>query len=188
MWLAVLVVLVLLGLPVATYNRMVRARNMVRSAWSDIDVQLKRRYDLIPNLVEAVKGYSKHESTVFEEVARTRAQSMNAVTPADKAPAENALTQQMKSLFAVAESYPDLKASQNFMDLQKSLTDIEDQIQYARRYYNGSVRDFNILIQTFPNNVLAGAFGFKPEEFFEVELATERAAPEVGFDQTTGKQ
>ncbi len=183
MGIIVAIIVMVLVFVVLTYNRMVRARNMVREAWSGIDVQLKRRYDLIPNLVETVKGYSKHESTVFEDIARTRAQTMSATTPQDKSPSENALTQQIKSLFAVAEAYPDLKASQNFMELQKNLAEIEDQIQYARRYYNGSVRDYNILIETFPNNMLAGAFGFKPEEFFEIELATERAAPEVGFEK-----
>jgi LemA protein len=187
MWIAALIILLLPVYAVVAYNRMVRARNMVREAWSGIDVQLKRRYDLIPNLVETVKGYTKHESTVFEEIAQTRAQSMTASTPQDKGPSENALSQQLKSLFAVAESYPDLKASQNFIDLQKSLSEIEDQIQYARRYYNGSVRDFNILIQTFPNNTLAGVFGFKPQEFFEIELATERSAPEVDLGKG-GKQ
>lgn len=185
MWIAAIIVIVLMPVyAIVTYNRMVRARNMVREAWSGVDVQLKRRYDLIPNLVETVKGYSKHESTVFEDVARIRAQTMSATTPQDKAPSENALSQQIKSLFAVAEAYPDLKASQNFVELQKNLADIEDQIQYARRYYNGSVRDYNILIETFPNNALAGTFGFKPEEFFEVELATERVAPDVEFGKS----
>ncbi len=182
MWI-IAVVVVLLALPIVTYNRMIRARNMVREAWSGIDVQLKRRYDLVPNLVETVKGYSKHESAIFEEIAETRTKSMSASTPGEKTPNENVLSQQIKSLFAVAEAYPDLKASANFMKLQENLAEIEDQIQYARRYYNGSVRDYNILIQTFPNNVLAGMTGFKAEEFFEIELATERSAPEVGFGE-----
>jgi LemA protein len=164
---------------IATYNRFIRLSNMLKEAWSGVDVQLKRRHDLIPNLVETVKGYSGHERGTLTEVTALRAQGLQSNDPRSRGEAENALTQSIKSLFAVVEAYPDLKANQNFLSLQQTLTDIEDQIQYARRYYNGSVRNFNILVQSFPSNILAGLFGFHPQEYFEIELSTDRQAPEV---------
>ena len=179
MWIGILVLLAIIG--VVMFNRLVRARNMVNEAWSGIDVQLRRRHDLVPNLVEAVKGYSKHESTLFNEITQTRVDSLKAGSAKAIGEAETTLTGQLKSLFAVAEAYPDLKASGNFIELQKGLVEIEDQIQYARRYYNGSVRDYNILAESFPSNVLANAFGFRKREFFEIEFATERQAPDVAF-------
>src|SRR5271154_6989345 len=158
------VVIVLVLWLVLAYNGLVRTRTQAQEAWADIDVQLKRRYDLIPNLVEAVKGYAGHEKSVFEDVTKARSQAMQA-TPgpnAAKAAAENQLSGALKSLFAVAEAYPDLKANQNFLSLQNELTDTEDKIQAARRFYNGMVRDLNTKIQTFPTNLFANAFGFKP--------------------------
>jgi LemA protein len=151
------------------YNGLVRSRARVDEAWSDINVQLKRRYDLIPNLVESVKGYSKHEKDVFEQVTTARSAAMNATGIAGKAQAENQLAGALKSLFAVAEAYPDLKANQNFLDLQSNLTDTEDKIQASRRFYNGSVRDYNIKLQVFPTSLLAGTFGFTHRDFFEVD-------------------
>jgi LemA protein len=162
-----------------TYNGLIRARNMVREAWSGIDVQLKRRNDLIPNLVEAVKGYSGYERSLFEEIAESRTRTVSATSTDERAGAENALTQGIKSVFAVSEAYPDLKANTSFLDLQKNLVEIENQIQFARRYYNGAVRDLNIRVESFPANLVAQKFGFHSEKFFEVELATVREAPEV---------
>jgi LemA protein len=154
---------------IAVYNGLIRLRNRVDEAWSDIDVQLKRRYDLIPNLVNTVKGYAAHERELFEKVTEARAHAMGAGTTADKAQAENALSQTLKSLFAVAENYPDLKANQNFLELQRELTDTEDKIQASRRFYNGNVRDFNTKIQVFPNNIIAGMLKFTAREFFGAE-------------------
>lgn len=169
-----------LGL-IALYNGLITSRNRVDESWSDIDVQLKRRYDLIPNLVETVKSYAKHESTVFEKVSEARSAAMGAKTPEEHAKAENALTGTLKTLFAVAESYPDLKASQNFLQLQDELSDTENKIQAARRFYNGNVRDFNIKIQQFPGNIIAGALGFTKREFFEIANGEEREAPKIRF-------
>ena len=176
-----LVVVVPVAWAVITYNRFIRARNMLREAWSGMDVQLKRRHDLIPNLIEVVKGYAGHERGVFEQTATLRGQAMQNTAPADREQSESALSGAIKSLFAVAEAYPDLKASQQFLTLQDNLVEIEDQIQYARRYYNGSVRDFNVLAQSFPSNLIAAVAGFKPQSFFEIELATEREAPQVAL-------
>lgn len=150
------------------YNGLVRLRNRVSEAWSDIDVQLKRRYDLIPNLINTVKGYATHESGVFEKVTEARAQAMQAGNAHDKAEAENMLSQTLKSLFAVAEAYPDLKANQNFLELQRELSDTENKIQASRRFYNGNVLELNNKIDMFPSNVIAGAFRFTKSEFFEV--------------------
>lgn len=150
------------------FNSLVRLRNRVSEAWSDIDVQLKRRYDLIPNLVNTVKGYAAHETGVFEKVTAARAAAMQAGTAADKAQAENMLSQTLKSLFAVAEAYPDLKANQNFLELQRELSDTENKIQAARRFYNGNVLELNNKIDMFPSNIIAGMFGFAKREFFEV--------------------
>ena len=154
---------------VATYTGLVTMRNRVDEAWSDITVQLKRRADLIPNLVNTVKGYAAHESGVFENVVKAREMMLNAQGVADTAKAENQLQDTLKSLFAVAENYPDLKASQNFAELQRELVDTEDKIQGSRRFYNGGVRDYNTKIDQFPNNIFAGMFKFTKREFFEVE-------------------
>ncbi len=156
---------------IAMYNSLVRLNVRVDEAWSDITVQLKRRADLIPNLVNAVKGYAKHESGVFEAVTKARTAVMDATGVQETADAENMLTGALKSLFAVAEAYPDLKANENFKHLQEELVDTEDKIQASRRFYNGSARDLNIKVKTFPNNVFAGMLGFKVREFFEVEEA-----------------
>lgn len=166
-WVIVGIIVVLALWAVGIYNGLIRLKNRVDEAWSDIDVQLKRRYDLIPNLVNTVKGYASHEKEVFEKVTEARTKAMGAQSAADKAQAENALSQTLKSLFAVAEAYPDLKANQNFLELQRELTDTEDKIQASRRFYNGNVRDFNIKIQVFPNNIFAGMLGFTAREFFE---------------------
>src|ERR1700751_3153015 len=167
------VVLVVLGLIAAgMYNGLVRLNVRADEAWSDITVQLKRRYDLIPNLVSTVQGYAKHEKTVFEDVTKARANALNAQGIAETAQAENQFQQTLKSLFAVAENYPDLKASQNFQQLQAELTDTEDKIQASRRFYNGVVRDFNTKRKTFPTNIFAGMLGFhQDKEFFEVDEA-----------------
>jgi len=163
-----------------TYNRLVTLRNRAKEAWADIDVQLKRRYDLIPNLVETVKGYASHEKEIFEKVAEARAKAMGATGMKEKAEAENQLSQTLKSLFAVVEAYPELKANQNFLQLQKELVDTEDKIQYARRFYNANVRDLNTLIESFPANLIAKNFGFEKMELFEIAEA-EREAPKVKF-------
>ena len=178
-FLGILVVIVILL--VGMYNSLVQLRVRCDNAWSDIDVQLKRRHDLIPNLVETVKGYATHEKSTFENIAKFRSQAMQATTPGDKADAENQLSGALKSLFAVAENYPELKASEQFTGLQSSLNSIEDNIQNARRYYNAVVRDFNTKIAQFPSNILAGMFGFKPREFFEITATAEREVPKVSF-------
>ena len=177
--LAIFVVLLLWG--VAVFNRLVRRRNLVGEGWSGIDVQLKRRADLIPNLIEAVKGYMGHERGVLEKVTQLRVDSQKATSPAEKGRIEGALGSALASVFAVAENYPDLKASQNFSDLQKSLADIEEQIQLARRYYNGAVREQNIVIESFPSDMVAGLFHFQRAEFFQVESAADRQVPPVRF-------
>ncbi len=163
---------VVLGL-IGLYNSLVQAKIRVDEAWSDITVQLKRRYDLIPNLVNTVKGYATHEKGVFEAVTAARTAAMGAASPADKAIAENQLAGTLKSLFALAEAYPDLKANQNFMQLQTDLVDTEDKIQASRRFYNGAVRDLNTKIQMFPTNLFAGMLGFKARDFFEVDNQAE---------------
>ena len=165
---------------VAIYNGLIRLKNRVDEAWSDIDVQLKRRYDLIPNLINTVKGYAAHEKEVFEKVTEARSRAMGAGTTEDKAQAENALSNTLKSLFAVAESYPDLKANQNFLELQRELTDTEDKIQASRRFYNGNVRDFNTKIEIFPNNLFAGILNFTKRQFFEAAGA-EKEVVKVEF-------
>jgi len=171
-----IIILIVLWL-IWTFNRLVTLRNRTQEAWADIDVQLKRRYDLIPNLVETVKGYASHERELFEKVTEARAKAMGAGTIGEKAQAENMLSSTLKSLFAVAENYPDLKASQNFLELQRELTDTEDKIQAARRFYNGNVRDLNIKIETFPTNLIAQGLGFKKMEFFELEEAAAAREP-----------
>jgi LemA protein len=174
------VVVVIGGWLVAVYNGLIKLRNRVDEAWSDISVQLKRRHDLIPNLINTVKGYASHERELFEKVTEARTRAMGAKNPADQAEAENMLSGTLKTLFAVAENYPELKANQNFLELQRELTDTEDKIQASRRFYNGNVRDFNTKIQVFPNNLMAGMLGFKKYDFFEIEEA-EKAVPEVKF-------
>lgn len=154
---------------IAIYNSLVKSKVRTDEAWSDINVQLKRRYDLIPNLINTVKGYAKHEKTVFEEVTAARAQAMNAQSVTEVAKADNQFQAALKSLFAVAEAYPDLKANESFQQLQAELVDTEDKIQAARRFYNGSARDLNIKIQSFPSNLIAGIFRFKLRDFFEVD-------------------
>lgn len=167
---------------IAIYNKLIRLRNTVKSSWSDIDVQLKKRYDLVPNLVETVKGYASHEKNVFENVTKARSMAMNTATPADKAKTENMLTDTLKSLFALAEAYPELKANANFMQLQTQVKELEDTIESARRYYNAVVRDFNIVIESFPSNIVASSFGFRQEEFFELEAPeVERKPVKVSF-------
>ncbi len=167
---------------VVLYNGLIRSRNQVDEAWSDIEVQLKRRYDLIPNLVSTVKGYAAQESGVLQKVTEARTQAMNAGSMQEKLKDENQLSGTLKSLFAVAENYPDLKSNQNFMQLQGDLTDTEDKIQAARRFYNGTVRDFNTKLQVFPTNIFANMLGFKTREFFDIdEKGTEGQPVEVKF-------
>ena len=166
---------------VLIYNGLVRMRSMVEEAWSGIDVQLKRRTDLIPNLVATVKGYAEHEKGTLEEVIRLRGLAQNAQGVGETAKAQGLLGAALGKLFALAESYPDLKANANFAQLQASLGEIEDQIQLARRYYNGAVRNLNIAVESFPSNLVAGRFGFVKAEFFELESPAERAVPKVEF-------
>lgn len=166
-FLLIIVVIVVAG--IALYNSLIKSRNRVDEAWSDIEVQLKRRYDLIPNLVETVKGYAKQESSVFENVTKARTAAMGAGNFSEKVQDENVLSGALKSLFAVAESYPELKSNENFMKMQGDLTDTEDKIQASRRFYNGTVRDFNTKLQVFPTNLFANALGFKAREFFDID-------------------
>ena len=163
------------------YNSLVRRRQRIKEAWSDIDNQLKRRYNLIPNLVQVVKGYATHEKTTFENVAAARSRAMQAKGSKEKMEAENQLRETLKSLFAVVESYPQLKASENFRALQDELTDTENKIEAARRFYNANVRDYNIAIKVFPKNIIAGLFSFKSETLFEVKEEKIRAVPQVKF-------
>lgn len=166
---------------VAIYNGLVKLRNRAREAFSDIDVQLKRRHDLIPNLVETVKGYAAHERGVFEKVTEARSKAMGAKTVGERARAENELSKALMTLYAVSERYPDLKASTNFLELQRELRDTEDKIQASRRFYNTNIRDLNTKIESFPVNLMAPALGFKKMEFFEIEAPAEREAPKVRF-------
>jgi LemA protein len=182
-WLIVLlaIVLIVFLLVVALYNRLVRYRNRVDNAWGQVEVQLKRRWDLIPNLVETVKGYAAHERGVFDEVTEARTRAQQAQGPAATAEAEGILGQALGRLFAVAEAYPDLKATQNFQELQGQLSDTENKVAVSRQVYNDSVLTYNNAVQTFPGAVLAGPFGFKVREFFEVEDEAQREAPRVDF-------
>lgn len=184
----ILIVLVVIGLiavfVVGLYNRLVTLRQRVREAWADIDVQLKRRWDLIPNLLETVKGYAAHERQTFEAVTQARTAAMAAAqtgSPEQRAQAENALGAALLNLRAVAEAYPQLQAIQEFKDLSENLTATEDKIAFARRFYNGNVRDYNTAIQTVPTNILAGMFGFTPEQYFELTDPTQREVPKVSF-------
>lgn len=180
LWIVIAVAAAIVLWLIFIFNRLITLRNRTQEAFSDIDVQLKRRHDLIPNLVETVKGYATHERELFERVTSARANAMNAQSVADKSRAENMLSETLKSMFAVAENYPDLKASQNFLQLQDELSDTENKIQAARRFYNGNVRDFNIQVEVFPNNIIVGMLGFKKFEFFEAGEA-ERENVRVSF-------
>ncbi len=180
-----IILLIVLGVValwlIVTYNGLITSRNRTDEAWSDIDVQLKRRYDLIPNLVNTVKGYAAHESQTFEKVIAARSAAMSATAPHAKAEAENMLAGTLKSLFALTENYPDLKANQNFLSLQEELTDTENKVLASRRFYNGNVRDFNTKLQVFPTNLIANMLGFIKREFFELDNVEERKNVEVKF-------
>jgi len=180
-WIILVVILVIIVWPIGVYNGLIRLRNRVKEAWSDIEVQLKRRYDLIPNLVETVKGYAAHEKGVFENVTAARAQAISAKGFSEKARAEDALSNTLKTLFAVSENYPDLKANANFLELQRELTDTEDKIQASRRFYNSNVLALNTKIEVFPSNIVAGIFKFQKAEFFETKEMAEREPVKVKF-------
>jgi LemA protein len=180
----IVIVVILALFLITTYNRLVTLRQRVKEAWSDIEIQLKRRHDVIPNLIETVKGYAAHERGTFEEVTKARAQAVAAGatgSPQQMAQAENVLTGALRSLFAVAEAYPQLQAVQEFKDLSENLAATEDKIAFARRFYNGNVRDYNTALQTFPTNILAGTFGFAPEQYFELADQADREVPQVKF-------
>jgi LemA protein len=184
-WIVLGVVVLILFFLIGMYNSLVRLKVQCDNAWADIDVQLKRRYDLIPNLVETVKGYAAHEKGTLEAVINARNRAMSATSPGDKAQAENMLSGALKNLFALSEAYPQLRAIESFTSLQNSLSQIEDTVQNARRYYNAVVRDLNTKIQQFPTNIFANMLGFKPREFFEVSAPAEREAPKVSFSTPT---
>lgn len=181
LYVIIIILAVLILWIITVFNNLIRWRNRIDEAWADIEVQLKRRYDLIPNLVETVKGYASHERKLFEKVTEARTKAMGAKTMKEHSEAENFLNSTLKSLFAVAENYPDLKASQNFLELQRELTDTEDKIQAARRFYNGNVRDFNTKVQIFPNSLIANLFKFQPREYFDIEEAGQREPIKVSF-------
>jgi LemA protein len=180
-WITLAVVVVVVWFAVTTYNRLVGLRQRSESSWSDIDVQLKRRTDLVPNLVETVKGYATHERQTLDQVMRARGAAVSAVTPEARAQAENQLTGALRQLFALAEAYPDLKANRNFQALQHSLAEIEGAVQDARRYYNAVVRDLNTVIESFPSNVIASFFRFARRAYFELERPEDRQVPRVSF-------
>ena len=177
----VVIVVLLLLFFIALYNGLVRLRNRVDNAWSQIDVQLKRRHDLIPNLIETVKGYAAHEQGTFEKVVQARNAAISAQGPQEQAQAENVLSGALKSIFALAEAYPDLKANQNFLSLQEELTSTEDRISYARQFYNDSVLKYDNKLETFPSNTIAGMFNFQPREYFKTDDAADREVPKVQF-------
>lgn len=181
MWIFLGIIAIVVVAIIFVYNGLIRSKNRVDEAWSDIEVQLKRRYDLIPNLVNTVKGFAAQESGVLERVTEARTRAMGAQTPEESAKDENMLSGTLKSLFAVSENYPDLKSNANFMQLQSDLTDTENKIQASRRFYNGMVRDFNTKMETFPNNIIAGMLKFNKFDFFEIEDATERQNVKVQF-------
>jgi LemA protein len=177
----VIIVVLLLLFFIAQYNGLVRMRNRVDNSWSQIDVQLKRRHDLIPNLIETVKGYAAHEQGTFEKVVQARNAAISAQGPQESAQAENVLSGALKSIFALAEAYPDLKANQNFLSLQEELTSTEDRISYARQFYNDSVLKYDNKLETFPSNTIAGMFNFQPREYFKTDDPTDREVPKVQF-------
>ena len=181
MWIVIGIAAVVVVWAVAVYNGLVQLRVRGDGAWADISVQLKRRYDLIPNLVETVKGYAAHEQRVFTQVTEARSRAMQATSPKEKEAAEGMLTGTLKSLFAIAENYPQLRANENFMGLQQSLTQVEEALQGARRYYNAVVRDYNTKRSVFPNQLVASLGGFAPKEFFQLDAAEEAKAPKVSF-------
>lgn len=181
LWIVIIIVVILIIVVAAVFNRLVSLKNRTDEAWSDIDVQLKRRHDLIPNLVETVKGYAKHEKELFEKVTQARTAAISSKSLVDKAKAENQITDALKSVFAVAENYPDLKANENFLELQREVTDTEDKIQAARRFYNGNVRDLNIAIESFPSNIVANMYHYQKKELFELDDVEERKNVEVKF-------
>ncbi len=166
---------------IVTFNRFVLRRNRVLEGWSSIDVQLKRRHNLIPNLVDTVKGYTQHEERVLSKVTELRTRAESSETTKERASQESALSKMLGSVFALAEAYPELKANDNFLNLQENLNEIEEQIQFARRYYNGTVRNMNVLVASFPSNLIARSFGFAEAEYFEINLSTQRDVPEVSF-------
>ena len=186
-WLVIALVVVLVVALILIYNRLVRLRNQIEAAWAQIDVQLKRRYDLIPNLVETVKGYAAHERETFEAVTRARQQAVNASNVEDQARAENMLTQTLRQLFAVAEAYPQLKANESFLELQEELTGTEGRIAFARQFYNERVLAYDNSLEAFPSNLVAGAFGFTSKPYFETETAS-RESVRVDFGQGGGTQ
>ena len=181
MWIAIAVIVIIGLWAVAVFNSLVQLRLQSDGAWSDINVQLKRRHDLIPNLVETVKGYAGHEQRVFQQVTEARSRAMQVTAPKDREAAENALAGTLKSLFAVAENYPQLRANENFLGLQRSLAEIEDAVQAARRYYNAVVRDYNTKLQTVPDRFVASLGGFQAKEFFQLDAAEEAQTPKVAF-------
>ncbi len=178
-WVILIIAVVIILIIAGIFNRLVSLKNRTSEAWSDIDVQLKRRHDLIPNLIETVKGYAKHEKGIFEEVTKARTEALSSKGIADKAKAENQITQALKSVFAVAENYPNLKANENFVELQREITDTEDKIQASRRFYNANVRDLNIAIESFPSNIIAGMFHYQQKELFELPDVSEKEPVEV---------
>lgn len=183
-WVILAILLILIIAIISMYNGLIRLKNRVEEAWSDIDVQLKRRYDLIPNLIETVKGYASHEKETLEKVIQARNSAMSIQSSPDvegRLKAENTLSSTLKSIFALSESYPDLKANQNFLELQKELSDTENKIQAARRFYNGNVRDFNIKLQVFPTNIIAKQLGFSARNFFEIEDVSQKENIKVSF-------
>ena len=182
-WVVVIVLVILVGWVILAYNKLIKQNVRTNEAWSDIDVQLKRRYDLIPNLVSTVKGYAKQEKEILENVTKARAEAMSAKGPKDKAKGENQIQEALKSIFAVAENYPNLKSNENFAKLQDELSDTENKIQASRRFYNGNVRDINITIKSFPTNIIAGAFNFDARELFELSEAAAKEPVKVDFEK-----
>ena len=180
-WIIILILFIALGYLLMAYNSLIQKRNRVKEAFSDIDVQLKRRYDLIPNLVSTVKGYASHERETFDAVTQARTAAMGANTTQDKAAAQNVLSSTLKSLFAVAEAYPELKANTNFLELQRELSDTENKIQASHRFHNSTVLDYNTALESVPTNIIASFFSFKPAEFFELKDEAARSVPKVAF-------
>ncbi len=183
LWIIIIIVVVIGAWALMMYNSLVRGRNQVKEAWSDIDVQLKRRHNLIPNLVQTVKGYASHERETLDSVTQARANAISAKSPQEHAEAENMLSSTLKTLFAVSESYPDLKANANFLELQRELSDTENKIQASRRFYNTNVRDFNTKVESVPTNIVANMFKFEKQEFFQLDNEAEKEVPEVDFEK-----